>query len=262
MVDVRKTVLLFVAQIKNLFMGIILILIRSIVFVVMTLGCTLTVLLFSWLFGHKFALSVQQFWSRVMLVVFGVKTVMHGDRPKVGLMMSNHQSYLDIWIIPKYAITVFVAKAEVKRMPLVGWGASVVNTVYVDRSNKESRAATKSEIAQRIKKGRSVIIFPEGTTGDGNGLLPLKPGMFHVAAEEGFPIIPVAIFYENSDLAWVGDDNMGAHFYRNFSKLSTTAHIVFGNPMTGPDGEQLMENYQHWVERNLLALRNNKAIQP
>lgn len=236
-------------------MGVVLILVRSVVFIVMTLGCTLTVLLFSWLFGHRFALGTQQFWSRVMLWVFGVKTVLHGEKPKVGLMMSNHQSYLDIWIIPKYAITVFVAKAEVKKMPLVGWGASVVDTVYVDRSNKESRAATKHEISERIRKGRSVIIFPEGTTGDGNGLLPLKPGMFHVAAEEKFPIIPVAIFYENAGLAWVGDDNMGAHFFRNFTKWSTTAHIVFGEPITGHDGEELLTRYQTWAEARLLELQ-------
>lgn len=237
-------------------MGVVLILIRSIVFIVMTLGCTITVLLFSWLFGHRFALRTQQFWSRVMLWTFGVKTVMHGERPEVGLMMSNHRSYLDIWLIPKYAITVFVAKAEVEKMPLLGWGASVVDTVYVDRSNKESRRATKNEIAERIRKGRSVIIFPEGTTGDGNGLLPLKPGMFHVAAEEGFPIIPVAIFYENPDLAWVGDDNMGAHFYRNFTKLSTTAHIVFGKPMTGSDGEDLLDRYRSWAEEELMKLKS------
>ncbi|MBI1288783.1 MAG: hypothetical protein GC178_14540 [Flavobacteriales bacterium] len=235
-------------------MGAVLILIRSIVFIVMTLGCTITVLLFSWLFGHRFALGTQQFWSRVMLWTFGVKTIMHGQQPKVGLMMSNHQSYLDIWIIPKFAITVFVAKAEVRKMPLVGWGASVVDTVYVDRSNKESRRATKNEIAERIRKGRSVIIFPEGTTGNGNGLLPLKPGMFHVAAEEGFPIIPVAIFYENPDLAWVGDDNMGAHFYRNFTKWTTTAHIVFGEPMIGTDGDELMNRYQRWAEGKLEEL--------
>lgn len=236
-------------------MGVLLIVIRSIVFILLTIICTVLALLGSIPFGHKWTLGMQKFWSVVMLWVFGVKTVMHGEKPKVGLMMSNHLSYIDIWMIPKYAITVFVAKAEVKKMPLIGWGASAVDTVYVDRSSKESRAATKNEIAERIRKGRSVIIFPEGTTGDGNGLLPLKPGMFHVAAEEGFPIIPTAIFYENADLAWVGDDNMGAHFFRNFVKLRTTAHIAFGEPMTGTDGEELMERYRSWVLQQLQKLK-------
>lgn len=237
-------------------MGLVLLIIRSVVFIVLTLVCTAVALVGSVFGGHRWALGTQRFWSNVMLKVFGVKTVLHGEKPEVGLMMSNHQSYIDIWIIPKYAITVFVAKAEVKKMPLVGWGASAVNTVYVDRSSKDSRKRTKDEIATRLKNGRSVIIFPEGTTGDGNGLLPLKPGMFFTAAEEGFPIIPVAIFYENPDLAWVGDDNMGAHFFRNFSKWSTTAHVIFGEPMTGNDGEELLERVRDWKLEQLEGFRN------
>ncbi len=236
-------------------MGLVLLIIRSVVFIVLTLVCTVVALVGSVFGGHRWALGTQRFWSIVMLKVFGVKTVLHGEKPKVGLMMSNHQSYIDIWIIPKYAITVFVAKAEVKKMPLVGWGASAVNTVYVDRSSKDSRKRTKDEIASRLKNGRSVIIFPEGTTGDGNGLLPLKPGMFFTAAEEGFPIIPVAIFYENPDLAWVGDDNMGAHFFRNFSQWSTTAHVIFGEPITGNDGEELLERVRDWKLERLTRFR-------
>lgn len=236
-------------------MGVILIVLRSLVFIIVTIVCTIVALLGSFVAGHKWALGTQRVWSVLMLWAFGVKVVLHGPKPQVGLMMSNHQSYIDIWLIPKYAITVFVAKAEVKKMPLVGWGASAVNTVYVDRSSKESRQRTKNEISERIRNGRSVIIFPEGTTGDGNGLLPLKPGMFFNAAEEGFPIIPTVIYYENPDLAWVGDDNMGAHFYRNFTKWSTTAHIMFGEPMKGTDGEELMEHYRCWMLKGLETLR-------
>lgn len=238
-------------------MGVVLIVVRSVVFVLLTIGCTVVALLGSLIGGHRFALGTQRFWSVVMLKVFGVKTVLHGNKPQVGLMMSNHQSYIDIWIIPKYAITVFVAKAEVKNMPLVGWGASAVDTVYVDRNSKESRVQTKNEITERISKGRSVIIFPEGTTGDGDGLLPLKPGMFHVAANNAIPIIPTAIFYEDDDLAWVGDDNMAGHFFRNFSKWSTTAHVAFGNPMTGVEGEELMFRVRDWKLEQLEKFRNS-----
>lgn len=238
-------------------MGVILIIFRSIVFIFLTIGCTLVALFGSIIGGHRWALGTQRFWSVVMLKVFGVKTVLHGSKPQVGLMMSNHQSYIDIWIIPKFAITVFVAKAEVKKMPLVGWGATAVDTVYVDRNSKESRIQTKNEIHGRINKGRSVIIFPEGTTGDGDGLLPLKPGMFHVAADNGIPIIPTAIFYEDADLAWVGDDNMAGHFFRNFSKWSTTAHVAFGDPITGNDGEELMVRVRDWKLEQLEKFRNS-----
>jgi 1-acyl-sn-glycerol-3-phosphate acyltransferase len=240
-------------------MGAILLFFRGIILIILTLSCTLVALLGGIPFGHRFALGMERFWSVVMLKVFGVKTVLHGEKPKVGLMMSNHQSYIDIWLIPKYAIAVFVAKAEVKKMPILGWGASSVDTVYVDRNDKDSRTKTKNEISNRIKNGRSVIIFPEGTTGSGDGLLPLKPGMFHVAATNGFPIIPTAIFYENPDLAWFGDDGMGSNFYRNFKKWSTTAHVVFGEPMTGTDGEELMERFRVWELNQLNKLKRHVA---
>ncbi|MDP6909602.1 MAG: lysophospholipid acyltransferase family protein, partial [Flavobacteriales bacterium] len=165
------------------------------------------------------------------------------------------------WIIPKYTISVFVAKAEVKKMPMLGWGASAVDTLYVDRKSKDSGRETRKEISERIRKGRSVIIFPEGTTGDAGGLLPLKPGMFYVAAEEGFPIVPMVIFYENPGLAWVGDDNMAGHFFRNFSKLRTTAHVVFGEPITGKDGEELMVRVRDWKLEQLEKFRNTFSEQ-
>lgn len=199
------------------------------------------------IFGHDWSLRMQQLWSRVMLSVFGVKTVLHGDPTSSGLIMANHQSYLDIWMIPKYVRSVFVSKIEVKRMPLMGWAASSVDTVYVDRNDKDSRKHTKDTIKKRIANGKSVIIFPEGTTGAGNGLLPFKPGMFHVAAEYGIPVVPVTIRYEDPEMAWVGDDPIGAHFFRNFGKKSTVAHIYFGQHLNDTDGKRLMERTQEWT---------------
>ncbi len=134
-------------------MRFILLFLRFIAFVVLTLGCTLTVLIGRALGGsHTFCLSVQQFWSRAMLWSWGVRTVLHGLAPKAGLLMANHQSYLDIWMIPKFTISVFVAKAEVRKMALVGWGASAGNTVYVDRSSKDSRKQTRDAITNRLRK--------------------------------------------------------------------------------------------------------------
>lgn len=238
-------------------MRFILLFLRFIAFVVLTLGCTLTVLIGRALGGsHRFCLLVQQFWSKAMLWSWGVRTVLHGKAPEGGLLMANHQSYLDIWMIPKYAISVFVAKAEVRKMPLVGWGASAVNTVYVDRSSTESRKQTRDAIADRLRKGRSVVIFPEGTTHFGPELLPLKPGMFYIAAEEGFPIVPVVIYYEDDNLSWVGDESIGANFFRNFGRFSTTAHISFGEPIVVNEPEKAIEDVKLWIENEIEQLRN------
>jgi len=223
--------------------------VRLLAFVVLTLGCTLTVVI-GRVVGqpHTFSLAVQQFWSRAMLGCWGVRTVLHGTPPSGGLIMANHQSYLDIWMIPKYTISVFVAKAEVRKMALVGWGASSVNTVYVDRTSKDSRRVTRDAIADRLRRGRSVIIFPEGTTHYGQEMLPLKPGMFYAAGEEDFPIIPVAIAYEDERLAWVGDEPIGKNFFRNFGRWSTTAHIHYGPPIRGNNPEEMMRQVKAWIE--------------
>lgn len=234
-----------------------LLLFRLLIFVVLTLGCTLTVLL-GRVVGqpHTFSLAVQQFWCRAMLWSWGVRTVLHGE-PPIGsgaLIMSNHQSYLDIWLIPKYTISVFVAKAEVRKMALVGWGASAVNTVYVDRRDPDSRKRTRSAIADRLRRGRSVIIFPEGTTHRGDVMLSLKPAMFFAAAEEEYPIMPVAIAYKDEGLTWVGDEPIGANFLRNFGRFRNEVHIHFGQPITGTDAEAMMREVKEWIETEKLRM--------
>ena len=86
-------------------------------------------------------------------------------------------------------------------------------------------------------------------------MIPAKLTGLCNGAEEGFPIIPTAIFYENADMAWVGDDPIGSHFARNFKKWSTTAHIVFGESMIGTDGEELMERFRVWELERLAELK-------
>ncbi len=238
-----------------------LLLFRLLIFVVLTLGCTLTVLVGRAVGQpHTFSLAVQQFWCRSMLAAWGVRTVLHGHPPSGSgaLIMSNHQSYLDIWMIPKYTISVFVAKAEVRKMALVGWGASAVNTVYVDRKDPDSRKRTRSAIADRLRRGRSVIIFPEGTTQRGDVMLPLKPAMFFAAAEEGFPIVPVAIAYKNDDLTWVGEEPIGANFIKNFGRWRNEAHIHFGRPMTVSDAEATMQQVKEWIEAEKLRMLSQR----
>jgi hypothetical protein len=82
--------------------------------------------------------------------------------------------------------------------------------------------------------------------------------MFHVAAEEGFPLIPVTIYYENPDLAWVGDDNMGSHFVRNFKRAYTTAHVHFGEPLNGTDGEWLLREVEGQIRYGIGQLHKHQ----
>jgi 1-acyl-sn-glycerol-3-phosphate acyltransferase len=80
--------------------------------------------------------------------------------------------------------------------------------------------------------------------------------MFYIAAEEGFPIVPVAIYYEDDNLSWVGDESIGANFFRNFGRFSTTAHISFGEPIVVNEPELAIEEVKEWIEHEVIRLRS------
>ncbi len=123
------------------------------------------------------------------------------------LILANHQSWMDILLLSGTSGATFVAAAEVRRAPLVGWLASLNHTIFVARG---SRMGVTDQIAAiRAALGpRPVAIFPEGTTTDGRTLLPFKPALLAVLEPPppGIMVQPVRVDYGDAreDLAWVG----------------------------------------------------------
>ncbi|MBV7336604.1 1-acyl-sn-glycerol-3-phosphate acyltransferase [Chloroflexi bacterium TSY] len=114
-----------------------------------------------------------------------------------GLVVGNHLSYLDPILLAAVLPVRFLAAAGVRRLPLIGWFASALDTVYVDRKNQASRIAARQEIAQQLEKRTfpPLALFPEGSTGPGDRVLPFRRGTFEIAAEEGIAILPFVIVY-------------------------------------------------------------------
>ena len=81
-------------------------------------------------------------------------------------------------------------------------GRSLLGTIWVDRQSKDSRRATRAAVRDRLQEGMGIVIFPEGTTFKGPELLEYRPGMFYTCAEEGFPIVPVALEYRPTLHGW------------------------------------------------------------
>ena len=96
------------------------------------------------------------------------------------LFVANHISYLDITVLGSLIAGSFVAKTEVARWPLFGWLAKLQRSVFVDRQVR-STAQQRDAIAERLAAGDALILFPEGTSGDGNRVLPFKSALFSVA---------------------------------------------------------------------------------
>ncbi len=211
------------------------------------------------LFGARFTTIYRFFklWKQFLVQVMGIDVEIQGDIPsRPGLIMPNHRSYADILILPSEVPLVFVAKAEVERWPVLGWGANSVHTVWVDRACPDSRKKTREQILERLDRDESVIVFPEGTTHRGPEALDLKKGMFHVAAMGEIPIFPVAIEYENQDMAWIGADTFVPHFIANFGRKRIRVKVRFGNSFQHEDHDILRNQVHKWMNKNLFELRD------
>lgn len=142
--------------------------------------------------------KVQGFWARSVVRGSGVHTTVHGvqhiERSAACVYVANHVSWYDVFtlasVLPRWS---FVAKAELRKIPLFGRGAEAVGTIFVERQNKRAALQMYEKAVIRIREGASVVVYAEGTRGDSYALRPFKKGPFVLAIQAGVPIIPVII---------------------------------------------------------------------
>jgi len=138
---------------------------------------------------------------------------------------------------------------------LVGTGGNAMRTIWVNRESKNSRQETREAMKERLAQGGSVMVFPEGTTHRGPGVLPLKPGMFYVCADGGFPIYPMAIEYEDNRIAWVDDELFIPHFIQHFGKRRIKVKVRYGDVMYNNDGEAFRQDVNDWMDNATKEMR-------
>jgi 1-acyl-sn-glycerol-3-phosphate acyltransferase len=202
--------------------------------------------------AHKFF----NIFLRGVHILSGLRIHWHGAPPRdPHVMMANHRSYVDAVVLPVSFPVVFVARHETKYWPVVGWGATILGTIWVKRDCKESRTATRTAVKERLKEGYGVVIFPEGKTAVGPELLPYKKGMFYTCAEHGFPIAPAAIEFEDKGVAWASDEWFIPHSFRNFGKRRINVHVSFGPSFSGNEAEKLREDVMNWTQEECYRLR-------
>ena len=164
------------------------------------------------------------------------------------LFAANHVSYLDITVLGSLLPASFVAKHEVRRWPLFGWLARLQRSVFVDRQVR-STAQQRDSIARRLAAREALILFPEGTSGDGNRILPFKSALFSVAdhPEVGTVTVqPVSIAYTRLDgmpigrhlrplFAWYGSMAMAPHLWTVLGLGKVEIVVEFHRPTTLAD---------------------------
>lgn len=154
-------------------------------------------------------------WPRIFLASVAriCGAVVEARGPQLGrdvFFVANHVSWFDIPVLAGATGTAFVAHDAIASWPIVGWLASLNNTVFVARADKLGVADQIETLRAALDANQPVAIFPEGTTSDGAGVLPFKPSLFAVVAPPPKPmrVQPLLIDYgpATGDIAWVGDE--------------------------------------------------------
>jgi 1-acyl-sn-glycerol-3-phosphate acyltransferase len=202
--------------------------------------------------GWRLAGWIPACFHRLLLRLFRVRVVVHGSPPEPGrptLVLSNHVSWMDIPVLGSLLPLSFIAKSEVAGWPVVGHFARMQRCIFIDRARKSHTTHVNTEVAHRLARGDLIVLFPEGTTGDGNRLLPFRSALVGAAraalAEptlEGIDLKPLAIVYvrrnglpvtrrERPAIAWYGDMDLAPHLAAFVRAGAVDAIVHWGEPI-------------------------------
>jgi 1-acyl-sn-glycerol-3-phosphate acyltransferase len=184
-----------------------------------------------------------QLWFQGVLRAAGVRLRLVGEpvlatRPGT-LVTANHVSWLDIPAILAIEPVTVLAKKEVRRWPLIGWMAYRADTVFVDRGNIRRLPQAVAQVADALRAGQNVLVFPEGSTWCGRTLGRFYPATFQAAIDARAPVRPVSLRYVLADgslttaAAFVGDDTLVASVLRVVATRGLTIEIA-AEPLIEP----------------------------
>lgn len=190
-----------------------------------------------------FGAKVVNWWQGGLMWIFGFRLVQIG-RPLPGavLFVANHVSWVDICILHSQRMMGFVAKREIASWPLVGWLAARGQTIFHQRGNTESLGGVMQVMADRLREGKAVGVFPEGRTRGGHEVGPFHARIFQAAVETGVPVQPVALVYGlKGDAQTIVAFGPGESFFANFLRLlgepARRAEVHFLAPIGAQDLE-------------------------
>lgn len=153
---------------------------------------------------------VPRLWHRAACFLIGLEIRTHGvpDRRRPLMLVANHASWVDILVLGALADVVFIAKTDVADWPVFGVLAKLQKTIFVAREARTRTGEQVDEIAGRLKGGEIVVLFPEGTTSDGNRLLEVKTSLFGAAAAARAHVPGGVVHVQPVSIAYTGVHGM------------------------------------------------------
>ena len=184
-------------------------------------------------------------WSRRIMRLLSVSLEVRGTPPASGMIVANHLGYLDTFVLSAVVPCVFVAKREIADWPVFGICGRCCGTVFVDRERRAGVGPAAEQMRAALGDGVVVVLFPEGTSSDGSGVLPFKPALFAPAVALACPVIATALAYTLRDgsaadeICW-SDQSLPAHAFNLLGKRTIGAQLSFAAPRSaGADRKAL-----------------------
>ncbi len=196
----------------------------SLVFLHLIRGLCICGMLFPWL--DKAAKKDRiQIWSQQLLAIFNVRVKMNLANLSGGtVIISNHVSWLDIFVINSVSPCRFVAKSDIRSWPMLGWLAEQAGTIYISRGSKSDVKRIYKHLIDQIEAGERVAFFPEGTTAEQGSLLPFHANLFEAAIHAKVPVQPIALRYLNA----AGSLHLAVDFVGDMTFAASMDNILRG----------------------------------
>ena len=202
--------------------------------------------------GWRMVAAIPVRFHRLFLRLFAIRVRVEGSPPPTGtatLVLANHVSWLDIPVMGSLMPLSFIAKQEIAAWPVFGFLARLQRCVFLDRTRKGATAEVNALVGERLSRGDVIVLFPEGTTGDGLRLLPFRSSLVGAAraaltqpALGTIRVQPFAVVYVGRDglpmtrrtmpeVAWYGDMELPPHAATFFRGGSLDVVVVWGEPI-------------------------------
>lgn len=195
----------------------------------------LLALSYPWMF-HSSRRRTLQRWSAELLKILNIHISITADDAlyylQPGIIITNHISWLDVFVLNAVVPMRFVAKSEVRRWPLIGWMCARVQTLFIERGKARDAARISGEMATVLQRGECFAVFPEGTTTDGTKVGAFHASLLQPAIDAGVQIHPVALRYQDAQgahstaAAYIGELSLIDSMWRIFVCHSLHVHLV------------------------------------
>ena len=203
-------------------------------------------------------MDIRQEWAnKAISGIYKFRVEKKGKMPEgQHLFVSNHRSSIDPIVLLQNVRASPVSRADVEHYPLVGKGSKATGIIFVDKENRKSRAATIEAIGEGMKRGESVILFPEGRTHAEDLTIRFHIGSFRIACENNVPIFPMAIDYKVREDYWTHEEKFLVHFNKQFGRRDETfCKVRFGISIPPSTPEEMMETAQKWINQQIIEMR-------